>query len=113
MTVHVKMRSLVQGVRFTVFSILDSFMSRHRDGGCSLCTSRPHSLCSTALKSLGSEFISGYIRLAEGEKDPRNLMLAFAIDRVIGVEFDISNYVEVRREKLLEQRYSCGSVGLL
>jgi DNA repair/transcription protein MET18/MMS19 len=50
---------------------------------------------SAALKDSGSEFLSNYIRLAEGEKDPRNLMLAFAIDRVIGVEFDISAHAEV------------------
>jgi DNA repair/transcription protein MET18/MMS19 len=48
-----------------------------------------------ALKEMSSEFISGYIRLADGEKDPRNLMLAFAVDRVIGVEFDISKHAEV------------------
>jgi DNA repair/transcription protein MET18/MMS19 len=41
------------------------------------------------------EFISGYIALAEGEKDPRNLLTAFAIARVILIEFDITDHVEV------------------
>jgi DNA repair/transcription protein MET18/MMS19 len=50
------------------------------------------------LKSMGSRFIVGYINLAEGEKDPRNLMVAFAIARVILIEFNISEHVEVRKK---------------
>lgn len=45
---------------------------------------------------MGNEFLSGYIKLAESEKDPRNLLLTLAIARVILVEFDITNHVEVR-----------------
>jgi DNA repair/transcription protein MET18/MMS19 len=45
---------------------------------------------------LGKKFVGNYIALAEGEKDPRNLVVAFAIARVILIEFDISEYVEVR-----------------
>lgn len=48
-----------------------------------------------ALKRLGKEFISGYCALAEGEKDPRNLMLSFSIVCVILVEFEIGENVEV------------------
>ena len=48
-----------------------------------------------ALKNMGDEFIRGYIRLAEGEKDPRNLLLAFAIDRVLLIEFNVVNWIEV------------------
>lgn len=47
------------------------------------------------LKNMGNEFLSGYTSIAEGEKDPRNLLTAFAIARVILVEFDISTHVEV------------------
>jgi Dos2-interacting transcription regulator of RNA-Pol-II len=47
------------------------------------------------LKEMGNEFLSGYITLAEGEKDPRNLLLAFAINRVILIEFNINDFVEV------------------
>jgi DNA repair/transcription protein MET18/MMS19 len=50
----------------------------------------------TVLKSMGDRFLSGYIALAEGEKDPRNLLVAFAIARVLGLEFDISTQFEVR-----------------
>jgi len=45
---------------------------------------------------MGKQFLDGYIGLAEGEKDPRNLMVAFAIARVILIEFDITLHVEVR-----------------
>ncbi|KAK0202783.1 Dos2-interacting transcription regulator of RNA-Pol-II-domain-containing protein [Desarmillaria ectypa] len=75
---HVKMKVLVQSVRLVVYSIIDNFMARHRD----------------ALKDMNKEFLAGYITLADGEKDPRNLLIAFAIARVILVEFDISNFVE-------------------
>lgn len=44
---------------------------------------------------MGTAFTAGYIALAEGEKDPRNLLVAFAIVRVILIEFDISAHVEV------------------
>ncbi|KAG6865136.1 hypothetical protein C0991_004873 [Blastosporella zonata] len=76
--VHVRMKALVHSVRFQVFSIIDNLMARNRD----------------ALKQLGKAFIAGYITLAEGEKDPRNLLVAFAIARVILIEFDISEHVE-------------------
>jgi DNA repair/transcription protein MET18/MMS19 len=46
------------------------------------------------MQSLGAEFITSYIRMVDGEKDPRNLMLLFSIDRVILLEFDISAHVE-------------------
>ncbi|KAG6869217.1 hypothetical protein C0993_009080 [Termitomyces sp. T159_Od127] len=76
--VHVKMRVLVHSVRFQVFSIIDNLMARNRD----------------ALKNMGKAFLSGYASLAEGEKDPRNLLVAFAIARVILIEFDIAEHIE-------------------
>ncbi|KAI0738521.1 ARM repeat-containing protein [Daedaleopsis nitida] len=75
---HVKMNVLIQSQRFTVFSVIDNLVAHQRD----------------ALKAMGEEFISGYVRLAEGEKDPRNLLLAFAIDRVLLIEFDVSKHIE-------------------
>ncbi|KAI0310724.1 ARM repeat-containing protein [Amylostereum chailletii] len=75
---HVKMQALVQAQRLTVYSIFDTLMSRHRE----------------VLKGMGNQFLSGYIALADGEKDPRNLMVAFAIARVILIEFDIRDKVE-------------------
>lgn len=70
----VKMQALVQVQRHTVFSIFDSLVAMHRD----------------VLKTMGDRFLSGYIALVDGEKDPRNLMIAFAIARVLAIEFDIS-----------------------
>ncbi|KAJ3801288.1 Dos2-interacting transcription regulator of RNA-Pol-II-domain-containing protein [Lentinula aff. detonsa] len=76
---HVKMKGLVQSVRFLVFTIIDTLMARHRQ----------------AMKDMNDEFIGRYIALVDGEKDPRtHLLVAFAIDRVILIEFDIANFVE-------------------
>lgn len=44
---------------------------------------------------MGEEFLTGYVNLAEGEKDPRNLLVAFAIARVLLIEFDVKHYIEV------------------
>jgi DNA repair/transcription protein MET18/MMS19 len=44
---------------------------------------------------MGKEFLVGYLNIADGEKDPRNLLLAFSIDRVLLIEFDVSSHVEV------------------
>ena len=92
------MKSLVQSVRFKVYSIIDSLMARHRDGIVLIFLYPALSVDATpALKALGTKFVGNYIALAEGEKDPRNLVVAFAIARVILIEFDISEHVEVRR----------------
>jgi DNA repair/transcription protein MET18/MMS19 len=44
---------------------------------------------------LGKEFLDGYVAMVDGEKDPRNLIVAFAIARVILIEFDIYERIEV------------------
>ncbi|KAH8111038.1 ARM repeat-containing protein [Phellopilus nigrolimitatus] len=75
---HVVIKDLNQSTRYLVFKTLDSLMALHRD----------------ALKGMGNEFLTGYTSLVDGEKDPRNLMIAFSIDRVICIEFDISRHVE-------------------
>jgi DNA repair/transcription protein MET18/MMS19 len=41
------------------------------------------------LKAMGERFVKGYIELVEGEKDPRNLVYIFAMDRVILVEWEM------------------------
>ncbi|KAG8220839.1 hypothetical protein J3R82DRAFT_2333, partial [Butyriboletus roseoflavus] len=45
---------------------------------------------------MGEQFLSSYAVLASGEKDPRNLLVAFKIARVILADFDISKHVETR-----------------
>ncbi|CAE6482007.1 unnamed protein product [Rhizoctonia solani] len=74
---HISMKSLVQSVRYTVFRIIDILFAKHL----------------AVISSLPS-FLPGYIKLAEGEKDPRNLLLAFNIARIITLEFDINNHVD-------------------
>lgn len=74
---HISMKSLVQSVRYVVFRIIDILFARHL----------------AVLSSIPS-FLPGYIKLAEGEKDPRNLLLAFNIARIITLEFDITNHVD-------------------
>ncbi|KAF8836738.1 ARM repeat-containing protein [Paxillus ammoniavirescens] len=75
---HVNMKALVQSTRFFVFNIIYSLMSSHRDD----------------LKRMGDQFLSSYAALASGEKDPRNLLVAFKIARVVLAEFDTSKHVE-------------------
>ncbi len=61
-----------------------------------LSSMRPNAAPSpAAFKTMGDDFVSSYVKLAEGEKDPRNLLLAFSIDHVILVEFDIYKHLEV------------------
>ena len=48
-----------------------------------------------ALKKMGDDFVASYIKVAEGEKDPRNLMMGFSIMRVILIEFDPYLHLEV------------------
>lgn len=38
---------------------------------------------------MGKPFLKGYVDLAEGEKDPRNLMYLFTMDRVILIEWEL------------------------
>lgn len=49
----------------------------------------------SAFKSMNDEFISSYTKMVDGEKDPRNLMLLFQLDRVILQEFDVAGRIEV------------------
>ncbi|KZP01584.1 ARM repeat-containing protein [Calocera viscosa TUFC12733] len=75
---HVKMRAHVQSTRFIVFMIIDALVTHQRN----------------ALKALGDSFLTGYVELANGEKDPRNLLQAFAIDRVILTEFETKSRID-------------------
>ncbi len=44
---------------------------------------------------MGDESLIGIVDLVSGERDPRNLMLIFSILKVLMVEWDISNHVQV------------------
>lgn len=47
------------------------------------------------LKQAEQDFVIGFIQAMDGEKDPRNLLLAFSLVKLIIQEFDISKRVEV------------------
>ena len=51
---------------------------------------------SPALMDMGGDFLNSYTKMVDGEKDPRNLLLLFSMDRVILLEFDIKPLIEVR-----------------
>lgn len=69
----------IQAVRYLYYQLLDSLLHIHRG----------------ALKSIGGAFVSGYIHAIQGEKDPRNLMLVFGMNRVVLIEFDTESHTEV------------------
>ncbi|XP_020667711.3 MMS19 nucleotide excision repair protein homolog [Pogona vitticeps] len=60
---EIHVQSLLQLDRHTVYSIIMNFMSNRE----------------TELKSLGADFTFGFIQVMDGEKDPRNLLIAFQI----------------------------------
>ncbi|PLN82737.1 ARM repeat-containing protein [Aspergillus taichungensis] len=74
-----ELQSRSQSQRFQVYQLLNELMLNHRD----------------ALHEMGDESLVGIVDLMTGEKDPRNLMLVFSILKVVMVEWDISNHVEV------------------
>ncbi|MCO5588068.1 hypothetical protein L7F22_042023 [Adiantum nelumboides] len=82
---HSSPRVHPQAIRFLVYTLMDSLLSRHRN----------------ALKTLVNDFVKGYIELIEGEKDPRNLVYIFAMDRVVLIEWNsidsetIENFFDV------------------
>ncbi|ETE68003.1 MMS19 nucleotide excision repair protein-like protein, partial [Ophiophagus hannah] len=67
---EVHVQSMLQLNRHTVYSIITNFMSNRE----------------TELKGLGADFTLGFIQVMDGEKDPRNLLIAFQIVRDITVK---------------------------
>ncbi|KAJ6129581.1 hypothetical protein N7512_002361 [Penicillium capsulatum] len=73
------LQSRSQSQRFHVYQLLNELMSRHR----------------TALREMGEISLVGVVDIMTGEKDPRNLMVVFSILKVVMVEWDIENHVEL------------------
>ncbi|XP_028586375.2 MMS19 nucleotide excision repair protein homolog isoform X1 [Podarcis muralis] len=67
---EVHVQSLLQADRHTIYSIITNFMSSRE----------------AELKGLGADFTFGFIQVMDGEKDPRNLLIAFQIVRDIIVK---------------------------
>ncbi|XP_053548548.1 MMS19 nucleotide excision repair protein homolog [Bombina bombina] len=60
---EVHVQSLMQMDRYTVYTIITNFMKLREE----------------ELKNLGADFTFGFIQVMDGEKDPRNLLVAFQI----------------------------------
>ncbi|NWY00383.1 MMS19 protein, partial [Nothoprocta ornata] len=76
---EVHVQSLLQLDRYTVYSIITNFMSSREE----------------ELKGLGADFTFGFIQVMDGEKDPRNLLVAFQIVRdLIGKNYALGPFVE-------------------
>ncbi|XP_029466021.1 MMS19 nucleotide excision repair protein homolog isoform X2 [Rhinatrema bivittatum] len=67
---EVHVQSLLQADRHTVYTIITNFMRTREE----------------ELKGLGADFTFGFIQVMDGEKDPRNLLVAFQIVRDIIVK---------------------------
>ncbi|NXD14736.1 MMS19 protein, partial [Nothocercus nigrocapillus] len=76
---EVHVQSLLQLDRYTVYSIITNFMGSREE----------------ELKGLGADFTFGFIQVMDGEKDPRNLLVAFQIVRdLIGKNYALGPFVE-------------------
>ncbi|XP_071420425.1 MMS19 nucleotide excision repair protein homolog isoform X1 [Pithys albifrons albifrons] len=76
---EVHVQSLLQLDRHTVYSIITNFMSTREE----------------ELKGLGADFTFGFIQVMDGEKDPRNLLVAFQIVRdLIAKNYALGPFVE-------------------
>ncbi|KAF8933133.1 Dos2-interacting transcription regulator of RNA-Pol-II-domain-containing protein [Dissophora ornata] len=74
----VNVQTYQQTARHYVFMFFDSVIDRH----------------SQSLRPMSSDFVFGFIQCLDGEKDPRNLLLAFTLIKKIIQEFDIAQHVE-------------------
>ncbi|KAI8825244.1 Dos2-interacting transcription regulator of RNA-Pol-II-domain-containing protein [Fimicolochytrium jonesii] len=67
-----------QTVRHSVFEIFDLLLRNHLQ----------------VVQQMGSDFVAGYIQAMDGEKDPRNLLLAFRIVRTMVETLDYAKFTE-------------------
>ncbi|XP_075699162.1 MMS19 nucleotide excision repair protein homolog isoform X2 [Rhinoderma darwinii] len=76
---EVHVQSLMQLDRYTVYMIITNFMNNREQ----------------ELKSLGADFTFGFIQVMDGEKDPRNLLVAFQIvQNIITKSYTLGPFVE-------------------
>ncbi|KAM5139448.1 MMS19 nucleotide excision repair protein homolog isoform 1-T1 [Callospermophilus lateralis] len=76
---EVHVQSLLQVDRHTVYSIIINFMRTREE----------------ELKGLGADFTFGFIQVMDGEKDPRNLLVAFRIVHdLISRDYSLGPFVE-------------------
>ncbi|KAJ3338719.1 hypothetical protein HDU93_009125 [Gonapodya sp. JEL0774] len=75
---EINLQTYQQSVRNNIYRIIDGLMEKCRD----------------KLQADGAVFVSAYIQAMDGEKDPRNLVIAFRIVQTILAEFDIGDNAE-------------------
>ncbi|KAI8637654.1 Dos2-interacting transcription regulator of RNA-Pol-II-domain-containing protein [Parasitella parasitica] len=75
---NVQVQQFPQGTRHLAFRLFENLIHRH----------------AAALKSINNEFVYGFTKELDGEKDPRNLLSAFQVMTSIVHNFDISAHVE-------------------
>ncbi|KAI7849449.1 Dos2-interacting transcription regulator of RNA-Pol-II-domain-containing protein [Circinella umbellata] len=75
---RVEIQRFPQATRNTAFHIFENLMDKHL----------------SALKAINNEFVYGFTQAMDGEKDPRNLMAAFKLVKLIVQHFDIGAHVE-------------------
>ncbi|XP_061823362.1 MMS19 nucleotide excision repair protein homolog isoform X2 [Nerophis lumbriciformis] len=104
--VHVQ--SLLLADRACVYNMLTNIMETREAGKCfcvvcfakninknSVCGKLIKFFVSTELKSLGADFVFGFVQSMDGERDPRNLLLAFQIAKnIIQRGYDLGKFTE-------------------
>ncbi|TKY84635.1 hypothetical protein EX895_006537 [Sporisorium graminicola] len=99
-----------QSLRFIIYRLLDSLVAHHRDALKAYRSSSsdeqpsvptppassPMDVDTTADDATdasrsescqGKDFLQGYVKMVQGEKDPRNLMVLFGVDKVLLTEW--------------------------
>ncbi len=102
-----------QSLRFIIYRLLDSLVAHHRDAlkayrpssseAADVPASEPTTSASTPMEvdtssdeaanaarsetCQGKPFLQGYVKMVQGEKDPRNLMVLFGVDKVLLTEW--------------------------
>ena len=106
---HVIVTNHPQSLRFIIYRLLDSLVAHHRDAlkaypssASSASEDKPSSAASLmnvdasvadaqdesrSETCQGKDFLQGYVKMVQGEKDPRNLMVLFGVDKVLLTEW--------------------------
>lgn len=106
---HVVASNHPQSLRFIIYRLLDSLVAHHRDAlkayrSSSTSSDQPapaqpttppmdvdsstsDSSAAQSEKCEGKDFLLGYVKMVQGEKDPRNLMVLFGVDKVLLTEW--------------------------
>ncbi|KAJ9480095.1 DNA repair/transcription protein MET18/MMS19 [Pseudozyma hubeiensis] len=108
---HVVATNHPQSLRFIIFRLLDSLVAHHRDAlkayrappSTSSAADDETPASSTPMQEdtandvvtdvtrsetcQGKDFLHGYVKMVQGEKDPRNLMVLFGVDKVLLTEW--------------------------